>query len=531
MRKIKVLLLTFCFAVNFFACENVDFGDMNVNKNGSVEPSTAGLLAGAIMSWGTFTNRTGVTIPTLYVQYQSQVTYTDEMQYAETPYSWATYYDNILQPLNMIINIVDDPENATDAALLKNGSLNNQKGVALILRSMVMKRLTDIYGDVPFSEANKGLDELTPAYDTQQDIYNQIIADVKAGRNMLDATQTAVAGDLFYNGSPTAWKRLANSFLLQTTIQLSNRYPNAGQMAATEFAAALADPAGVIETVAQEAWFPFQNLAGFRNPWFANRTADYFMSAEFINSMNGCGPGGTACPAVALSTGGAVINTVNPTTARVADPRKLVYVRHDHQTRNGVPYGYRSGSGSSRAQMATRYYWSPTSKLPLMTAAYTFLNRAEAMERGWTTAATDPSATFDTPVALFQQGLTMSFASLQNKANVESAALTTPVTPPVVDGTTYIAARVAQYGAVPPLQIIAEEKWKALFGQAFDAWSEWRRTGFPALVPAADYVNSGAIPSRFLYPNEEPALNESNYDAAIARQGADQNTTDIWWMQ
>jgi hypothetical protein len=530
MRKIKVLLLTFCLAINFFACENVDFGDMNVNKNGSVEPSTAGLLAGAVMSYATFTNRSGVTIPTLYVQYQSQVTYTDESQYAETPYGWATYYNNVLFPLNEIIRITSDPANAADPALLKNGAIVNQRGVAMILKAVVMKRVTDVYGDVPMSEALQGLGEVTPAYDTQEEIYNQIIADLKAGRDMIDATKPSVVGDLIYNGSSTAWRRFANSFLLQTTLQLSKVYPNAGQFAATEFAAALAHPAGVVETVAQEAWFPYLNLVGFRNPWNGNRTADYFLSAEFINSLNGCGPGGTACPNVALNSGGTLIATVNPTSSRTADPRKLIYVRHDHQTRNGVPYGYRSGSGSSRAQMATRYYWNAVSKLPLMSAAYTWLNRAEGMQRGWTTAATDPSA-FDTPVALFQQGLTLSFASLQNKANVESAALATPVTPPTIDGTAYIAARVAQAGTIPMLQLIAEEKWKVLYGQAFDAWAEWRRTGLPTLIPATDFVNSGSIPSRFLYPNEEPALNEANYDEAIARQGADQNTTDIWWMQ
>ena len=526
MRKIKVLLLTFFLAVNFFACENVDFGDMNVNKNGSVEPSTAGLLAGAIMSYSTFTNRSGVTIPTLLVQYQAQVTYTDEMQYAETPYGWATYYNNVLFPLNEIIRITSDPANANDPALLKNGALVNQRGVAMILKAVVMKRVTDVYGDVPMSEALQGLGNVTPAYDTQEDIYNQIIADVKAGRDMIDATKPAVVGDLIYNGSSNAWRRFANSFLLQTTLQLSRVYPNAGQMAANEFAAALAHPAGVVETVAQEAWFPYLNLVGFRNPWNGNRAADYFMSAEFINSLNGCGPGGTPCTALDLN--GNV--TPNPTSSRVADPRKLVYVRHDHQARQGVPYGFRSASGSQRAQMSTRYYWNATSKLPLMTAAYTWLNRAEAMQRGWTTAATDPSA-FDTPVDLFQQGMTLSFASLQNKANVESAALTTPVTPPTIDGTAYIAARVAQAGTVPMLQLIAEEKWKVLYGQAFDAWAEWRRIGLPTLVPAFDAVNSGEIPSRFLYPNEEPALNGTNYDAAIARQGADQNTTDIWWMQ
>jgi hypothetical protein len=91
MRKIKYVLLTLLFSSTIFSCSEVDFGNINENKNGTVEPATSGLLAGAIMTWGTFSNRTGVTIPTLYVQYQSQVTYTDEMLYAQSPYGWGTY--------------------------------------------------------------------------------------------------------------------------------------------------------------------------------------------------------------------------------------------------------------------------------------------------------------------------------------------------------------------------------------------------------------------------------------------------------
>jgi len=62
MRKFKYLLLTVFLVNTFFACENVDFGDINKNVNGAEEPATSGLLSGAIMNYATFTGRTGVTI-------------------------------------------------------------------------------------------------------------------------------------------------------------------------------------------------------------------------------------------------------------------------------------------------------------------------------------------------------------------------------------------------------------------------------------------------------------------------------------
>lgn len=509
MRKLKYLMLTAFFLSAVISCDNVDFGDINENKNGSTEPSTAGLLSGAIMTHATFTNRTGVTIPTLYVQYQSQVTYTDEMLYAQTPYGWGTYYQGILFPLSEIIRICSD-EDLLTTQVLANGSANNQIGVAKIYRAMIMKRVTDLYGNAPFSEAFGGLSEITPAYDDQEDIYKKLISELKEARDLIDEDEATVTGDIIYSGDLARWKMLANSVILQMALQLSNVYPANGEYADTEFEAALNDPNGVIETIEDEAWYSYQDLVGFRSPWFDNRTADYFLSAEFINAMNGC----ETCPTVSD------VETENPTSSRVADSRKLIYARHDHQSREGVPYGYSDQSGADRAQMSTRYYWNATASIPVVTSSYVYLNRAEAAALGWTSEDVN---------GMLSEGILKSFETLQAKANRETA---TSVAIPVVDGTSYAAARIAQVGVdAPALQIIGEEKWKSLFGQAYDAWTEWRRTGFPDLAPATDSYNGGVIPRRFMYPGEEASLNGTNYSSAVSAlsPGEDKNTSQVWW--
>jgi hypothetical protein len=499
MNKLKYLLLTVFLASTFFACENVDFGDINDNQNGSEEPATSGLLSGSIMTYATFTNRTGLTIPTLLVQYQSQVTYTDEMLYAETPYSWTTYY-TALVGLTKIIEITSDPSQVTPEVILQ-GDPVNQQGVATIMRAVIMKRVTDVYGEAPFKEAFKGLGDITPAYDTQEDIYKTLISQVKAGRNMLDATKAAGKGDILYSGSISRWKKLANSLLLQLSIQLSKKYPAASGYAATEFNAALAHADGTIENIADEAWLKYQDLVGFRNPWFANRTADYFLSREFTDALKG----------------NATAN--NRTTNHTFDNRLRVYARST--SNNGVPYGFRNGSGTGAAQMNRIYYWNATSPLPLMTASYTFLNRAEAAALGWT----GENAAF-----MLEQGILKSYESLQNITAVNNAPLAT-----LTDGTAYAAARIVDVATAPGgiRQIIGEEKWVSLYGQAFDSWAEWRRTGYPNLLPATDFLNNGKIPRRFLYPREEPSLNGANYTAAVGRlqPGEDDNTAKVWWDQ
>jgi hypothetical protein len=97
-----------------------------------------------------------------------------------------------------------------------------------------------------------------------------------------------------------------------------------------------------------------------------------------------------------------------------------------------------------------------------------------------------------------------------------------------VDADTYLTDH--PYVAGTALTQIHTEKWIALFGQGIEAWTEWRRTGIPALTPAIEgAINE--IPSRYSYPPTEQALNGTNYAAAVAVQGADLLTTKVWWNQ
>lgn len=495
MKKLTYILSIAVLSQLFVACENIDFGDTNENLNGAASPYTAGLLSGAIMDYATLTGRDGLMKPTLYVQYQSQVTYTTAMQYEEVPTSWYTYYVGSLSSLNEIIEYLKVEENLTPA-VLSQGSVENQTGVAMIMKAIIMKRVTDNWGDAPYSEAFKGTDNIEPAYDTQESIYNSIIAELKAGRDMLDASTTTPSGDIIYGGDVDMWAKLANSAILQASLQLSGVYPTASGMAATEFNAALSHSAGVIETVAEEAWFTFEDIAGFRNPWNQNRTPDYFMSKEFSDALKG----------------NTTDTTLNPTSNSVLDARINVY--STDPTLDGVPYGYANGTGAGAASISNDNYWNNTTPLPLMTASYVALNRAEAAAMGWTS---------EDATALLTDGITLSYASLDAHFGTSISA----------DAAAYAAARVADVGTAGLATVIAEEKWVSLFGQGFDAWAEWRRTGIPSLTPATDAINDGNIPTRYLYPTEEATLNGGNYNAAVSNLSGngDKGTSKIWWDQ
>ncbi|WP_170114005.1 SusD/RagB family nutrient-binding outer membrane lipoprotein [Pontibacter mucosus] len=485
------MALGLVLAQSFTACETVDFGDTNENVNGPKEVYPAGLLAGAIETFSTMTGRDPFLKPTLYVQYQSQVTYTDEMLYAETPSSWNTYYARILPALNQVISYNMDEDNQLDPNLLAQGDPMNQAGVAMIYRAIVLKRLTDTWGDVPFSEAVQGLKNLTPAYDKQEDIYRQLIDDLKAGRDMLDESASGPKGDLIYGGDVAKWKKLANSVLLQASLQLSE-VSSSKINPAEEFRAALADPAGVIEDVSDEAWYKFDAIAEYQNPFNPNRKADYFLSAEFVDAFQGDG------------------GEYNPTSSKTYDARIEVYSKNP--ALEGVPYGFNDASGSGKNQVSPTHFWSATAPLPLMTASYTYLNRAEAAERGWTE---------EVAVEMLTKGIKLSFESLDTRKEVDIAE----------DANVYTAARLADALRVGMLQVIGEEKWKTLFPQGFDAWAEWRRTGYPNLKPATHYLNDGGIVRRYLYPIDERTLNATSFNAGITglKPATDKNTSRVWW--
>ena len=277
MRIMKLnKFIAMLLAIVLVACDTVDFGDTNKNTNGPSSPYPAGMLAGAIMTYATQTGRTGLMQPTLYVQYQSQVTYVDEMLYNEVPTDWVPYYRDMLIDLKGVIDYNSDPANQSPT-LLAQGAPENQIGVAMIMKAIITKRITDTWGDAPYTTALLGAEEITPSYDTQDNIYKTLIEEIKTGRDMLDETKVLPTGDIIYNGDVSKWKKLANSVIMQMAVTLSKQYPTAGAYADTEFSNALSHADGIIDEVSEEAWFQFADLAGFRNPWNANRTPDYFL--------------------------------------------------------------------------------------------------------------------------------------------------------------------------------------------------------------------------------------------------------------
>jgi len=485
----KLFLILISIATVMTACESLDFGDTNKNINGPGDANTASLLSGAITRFSTLQGRPYRITPALNVQYLQQNVYNDEMLYANTPGSWTSYYVQTISNLQEVINICSAEESAADPLILANGSLNNQIAVAKIMKAVMFKRVTDLFGDIPYSEAFDP-QNLTPAFDSQESIYKSMIADVKAARDMIELAKLGAKGDVIYRGNMAAWQTFANSFILNLSMQLSKVYPGASEYAATEFKAALAHSAGVIETLGEEAWYTYDVANGFNNPWNWMRPADYGVTKEFSDAMRGDG------------------FTSNSTR----DNRIDLFVVD--ATDEGLPYGYLNYATGNASEVNPVIY-NPATKLAVLTASYTYLHRAEAASLGWTT---------ETAATMLQTGIQMSYATL--KAHLDPTDMYG-----IGDGVAYAAARAVDMGTAGAAKVIGEEKWVALFPLGFEAWSEWRRTGFPVLSPAPDAINDGQIPTRYNYPTNETTLNAAGYaqGKSTLTPAEDKNTAKVWW--
>src|SRR5205085_11982552 len=172
----------------------------------------------------------------------------------------------------------------------QSGSNVNQIAIANILKSYIIWTVTDRWGDVPYSEALTAniTNNVTPKYDAQKDIYLKMFADLKSAANSLDANGAAIKGDIIFGGDVAKWKKTANSLRMLMALRLSKIYPNAGDVAATEFANA--DASGGITDNADNFQLTYAG-GNLKNPYFAmyDGRSDFGECKTFYDILAGLG--------------------------------------------------------------------------------------------------------------------------------------------------------------------------------------------------------------------------------------------------
>ncbi|WP_221392893.1 SusD/RagB family nutrient-binding outer membrane lipoprotein [Dyadobacter sp. NIV53] len=466
---------TLVFAGFLGACSD-DLEDINKNPNEAIVAQPDYLLANAIKSNADIIlgSDASMETTTLYVQHWAKIQYTDPDKYTASLTNiqnvWTNLYSQGLTDFSTIIKLGEEAGNP------------NYQAVGLILKSWSFQLLTDLYGDIPYTQAVKIDEYLTPKYDAQKDVYIGLLADLKKAGDQINVSGNPIAGDLIYGGNLAKWKKFANSLRLRIALRIADKDPATAKTVIAELAA---DPSQLIasnDEIAQLVYLSSPN----QNPVAKDRETrdDYRVSKSVIDKL---------------------IELKDPRLAvfanKTVDATPLNYVG----VTNGLPADSAAKLGFTKTSKLGDYFTAATSPAVFLSYSEVLFNLAEAAQRGFTS---------DNAADQYKKAVT---ASLQ-QFKVGSA-----------DITAYLALPSTAYDAANYKKSIGEQKWLALYSQGLEAFAEWRRLDYPQLKPAYAGVLSGKFPARLTYPTGEQALNLANYKAAVASQGEDKLTTKLWF--
>lgn len=486
---VKYITSTLLVAAVVVSCNKPgDFGDMNTDPNNPADPNTTLLLTNAIRS-GLSSGIGAVTAadPLLYVQQLSEVFYTNASRYSSRIFDYNSLYNGPLNDLQTIIDLNTGAETKSMPYVIAGGSNANQIAAARILKSFIFMQMADRWGDIPYSSALKKLEDITPEFDTQEEVYKALFTELKDAVAGIDGG-AGPSGDILLGGDMDWWKQWAASIRMIIALRLSKADPATGK---TEFAAAFND--GVLQDNDHTILYQYLSDANNQNPWYNNyivgKRYDYAISKTLVDKLTAMN---------------------DPRLPVFADPTATgTYV--------GMPYGLTSPVGYSAGTIGNpgnisligAAFRQQNSPAGVTTYAQMLFTQAEGAHLGWIPGGEAAAA------AYYLEGIQ---ASLE-QFGVED------------DYATYVAQPSVVYNPAKAVELIQTQKWIASYlGNGYESWAEWRRTGYPALTPApgAAPVSGGQIPRRQAYPTTERDLNGENYNIVIGRQGADELTTKTW---
>jgi len=348
------------------------------------------------------------------------------------------------------------------------------RGIARILKVLNAHTASDLWGDVPFSQAASGLSgDLNPAYDAQEDLYDEnnpsgffaeldaAIADLSVAP--ADNARLPGSDDLIYGGDVSRWITLAHSLKARLYNHLSEAD---GATSATK---ALASLANAIGDPADNAYMAFGSAGNEQNQWYAYnlQRGDYLKMGEFF------------------------VEALKATN----DPRLSFFAA---TAPNGDYVGTPKNDVDSIATSNIGPYLnSLTAMIPLCSFVEMEFIKAEASLRS---GQSGPAATaFNDAVK----------ASILDVTGASDPA--------------YEATYASETGSSITLEKIMTQKYIAMFGQ-IESYTDYRRTGFPSGVTYNPNSNLTTVPLRLIYPQTERLYN-SNF------VGTKTLTDPVWWDQ
>lgn len=523
MKKyISLIILTITIASS--SCKK-NFLDLETNPN---TPSVAApnlILSGALKTSAALVNSTG------YTMYASWMGYL----------SWSTGYqaNTALEQYIITTSTYDDWTNyylnlANYKALATSNSGAYYTAIATIMTVYNYEALVDNYNNVPYSQALGGVKNLTPTYDSGAAIYTDLMKQLDAAITLIQGAPTSTlnpgSADIVYSGNMTNWLKFANTLKLKLALREVNTNGGAGNPAFVSAVAATSS-LGYID-----ATNPAQTQPGYLNS-DANGGQQTPLEIAYGLTASGGGSGNNAtyqANAYAAHFYGVnndprldyVYSATN--TADAANATKLTNASVDSVSNNpsyvvvSSPFGSNSppqGTINGKtgnlgpSKFGSAVIGNPTAPAELLSSAESLFMQAEGVVRGYITG---------NAAALYNAGIASSFA-YDGVPNAAAAAATYSGQANILYPT----------GGSTDAQVkaIIVQKWAALnlYG-AFEAFNEFRRTGYPDNIPLSIYAGANAPNqvTRIPYPFVEYATNASN----VSAQGTiNIFTSKIFWAK
>lgn len=426
---------------------------------------------------------------------------------------WRTAYGvEVKQSVQLLDLLKDDPEKS------------NHYQIARIFNVYIFHRITDMYGDIPYSEAGKGYIDGTfqPKYDRQSDIYEHMLNELDEAAKALDPSRASFgSADFIYNGDPLKWRKFAYSLMLRLGMRLTKvdegmakewvqRAIEGGVMESNDDMAILPHTDGTSNNYYMSAWKMAQ---GEGVPPSARGKGYGKMGQTFVEMLKN-----TNDPRlpfyITLWPGNADANELPNSTK--PEIQKGIPNGYDYTTIKEVIPDWNDDMLAEYSEINLQVVAHPAANQYFQTFAEVKLLLAEAALRGW--EAGDPKAHFEEAV----------------HASMEMQALNPggmSITPQQTDA--FLAANPWPDNGTfeEKMERIHTEFYVSLFMNNMEIYSNWRRTGYPVLTPVNYPGNAtgGQIPRRWRYDDSESSLNTENYNEAIANQGPDTYMTRVWW--
>jgi hypothetical protein len=398
------------------------------------------------------------------------------------------------------------------------------KGLSLFVKAFKLYYTSMLMGDIPYSEALKGETEgiIKPKYDTQKDVFRQILEDLDAANTHFANAKASFVGDVVFDGDPKKWQKVVNSFELKVLMALSRRAADTPDMdIPAQFARVAARP--LLESSADNLIYECRNQPGMYGPYYrisnqswmylrmSNVTTDILKKHDDYRLFYYAEPSEYYLAQGVAQTDTACYPGINPSWNNT-------YI----ETLTGE---------RKTCRINARYLDDPNGGEPIARVGYAqqeFI-LAEGALRGWLPGQSASEH--------YLKGI---------EAGLKFTADNTPDDVTFHHNKRITAAYITQHLARPSLQLsgsatafdadlqkIIEQKFVASFIQyKYDPFFDNRRTGWPVypIDPTTnqnEYVDR--MPLRWMYPTEEATQNTENYQEAVDRLGGvDDHNVHIW---